>query len=116
MFFERKEIPLKDTNRSYPIRHRRRNKSRLGMKYGFIITAIVMAMVAGSIFIFNSPLFRVEVVVAPPPEPTRVPFEQPTSAPISVPDVVVEPSYAVGIEFPALGFYSSDLVLAPGQE
>ena len=74
-------------------------------------------MALGIVVVLNLPSSyeQVEVTPTPAPKPTRVPFEQPTSAPSSVPDVAIEGAVPTGLEFPSVGFNSANLVLPPGQ-
>ena len=72
-------------------------------------------MAIGVVTVLYSPNSWEQVAAPPAPKPTRVPFEQPTSAPPSTPDVVIEAAVPTGLEFPSVGFNSANLDLPAGQ-
>ena len=106
---------MEDPNTHHPIPTRPiKQKFRL-IHLVLIMTAIVVAAAIGVITILSQPSSWEQVAAPPAPEPSRVPFEQPSSAPTTVPDIVIEADVPIGLEFPSVGFNSANLNLPAGQ-
>jgi len=88
----------------------RRKKARVEL---VVLIAILTVLASVATYVVISPSFRAEVALAP--EPTRVPFVQPTVAPTTVPDVDIASGAPTGLEFPSVGFNSANLVLPKWQ-
>ena len=101
-------VPELPTRRS--LKAARRKKKRLDL---VVYLAIITVLAIPATYILTSPSFRQDIARAP--EPTRVPFEQPTVAPTTVPDVDIASGPITGLEFDSVGFNSANLVLPSWQ-
>jgi hypothetical protein len=113
-----KGVMLKQPHLSAPMRHRRKPAGRFTISQRIISAIILVVTAAGVVWIINEPsLWQQPAPVATPePNPTRIPFVQPSAAPTTVPDVVIAASAPLSIEFPSYGFNSNDLKLPSGQQ